>query len=512
MALQPSSDLLKGNLPMMPVMFRWLAVTLAACSVVLAQSAAVHAAEVRKAVWAGQFYPAEPSQLEQLIDDLARKAQSTAVAIPAAKPLRALVLPHAGYIYSGLTAAHASRVLRPGQFAKVVLMGPDHRIGFSNAAVSDVEAYETPLGRVRLHADARRLREKSTMFQSIEASDRSEHCLEVVLPFLQRFLHDFELVPIVVGPTDVAALTSEIETVLDQDTLLVVSSDLSHFLTYDQAVVQDRETIQSIVNFEPGQLARNNNRACGAVPLLVLMRIAHKFGWEPVVLHYSNSGDTAGDRSRVVGYAAIAFFGEASMENDQTKRQLSEDQGQALVKLARQTIMIKLGRQVPKDEADALAQRLQESCFASRCGTFVTLKIADQLRGCIGNLTASDPLQEGVRRNAIHAAFHDPRFPPLAPEELNRVQIEVSVLTEPQGLSYTDASDLIRKLRPHVDGVIIRKGAASATFLPQVWDQLPSPEDFLSHLCRKAGLPSYEWQNASLEVLTYQVQYFEEHH
>jgi AmmeMemoRadiSam system protein A len=242
------------------------------------------------------------------------------------------------------------------------------------------------------------------------------------------------------------------------------------------------------------------------------MQIAHKFGWEPVVLHYSNSGDTAGDRSRVVGYAAIAFFGEASMENTQTEQQLSEDQGQALVELARETIMEKLGRPVPKDEADALAQRLQESCFKSRSGTFVTLKIADQLRGCIGNLTATDPLEEGVRRNAVHAAFHDPRFRPLGSEELDRVQIEVSVLTEPQRLAYTDATDLIRKLRPHVDGVIIRKGGASATFLPQVWDQLTGPEDFLSHLCRKAGLPSYEWQKASLEVLTYQVQYFEEHH
>jgi AmmeMemoRadiSam system protein A len=319
------------------------------------------------------------------------------------------------------------------------------------------------------------------------------------------------LVPIVVGPTNVAALRSEIETVLDQDTLLVVSSDLSHFLPYDQAVVRDRETIQSILNFEAEKLARNDNRACGAVPLLVLMQIAHKFGWEPVVLHYSNSGDTTGDRSRVVGYAAIAFFGEASMQNTQTKRQLNENQGQALVKLARQTIMNKLGRQVPEDEAQALARSLRESCFKSRCGTFVTLKIADQLRGCIGNLTATDPLQEGVRRNAIHAAFHDPRFPPLASDELDRIQIEVSILTEPQALSYTDATDLIGQLRPHVDGVIIRKGAASATFLPQVWDQLPRPEDFLSHLCRKAGLPAHEWQNASLEVLTYQVQYFEEH-
>ncbi len=494
-----------------PVMSPWLAALLAAWSLIAAQSGVLHAAQIRKPVWAGRFYPAERIQLQQLIDDLTRQARSTQVALPAEKALKALVLPHAGYIYSGLTAAHASLVLKPGRFSKVLLLGPDHRVGFANAAISEVEAYQTPLGRIKLHPDARRLRERSERFQSVPASDHAEHCLEVVLPFLQRYLNDFELVPVVLGPTDVAALASELEPLLSEDTLLVVSSDLSHFLPYDEAVVKDRETIQTILSLKPQKLTRNDNRACGAVPLLVLIQIARRFGWDPVLLHYANSGDTAGDRSRVVGYAAIAFFGESSMKNAQNTRQLNEDQGQVLVKLARHTIMDKLGRQVPKSEADALDQRLQETCFESRCGTFVTLKITGQLRGCIGNLTAADPIKEGVRRNAIHAAFHDPRFSPLEVGELDRVAIEVSILSEPQPLSYTHATDLIRKLRPHVHGVIIRKGSASATFLPQVWEQLPSPEDFLSHLCRKAGLPSYEWQNASLEVLTYQVQYFEEH-
>jgi len=142
----------------------------------------------------------------------------------------------------------------------------------------------------------------------------------------------------------------------------------------------------------------------------------------------------------------------------------------------------------------------------------VTLKIGGDLRGCIGTLTGREPLVEGVATHALNAAFHDPRFGPLTAEELNRVTIEVSVLGEPQPLRYEGAADLIAKLRPHVDGVILRKGYASATFLPQVWEQLPKPEAFLSHLCLKAGLSGDAWRKGQLEVQTYQVQYFEESH
>jgi AmmeMemoRadiSam system protein A len=133
-----------------------------------------------------------------------------------------------------------------------------------------------------------------------------------------------------------------------------------------------------------------------------------------------------------------------------------------------------------------------------------------ELRGCIGSLTAVEPLIESVKRNAINAAFHDHRFPPLGTEEVDEVEVEVSILTDPQPLEYSDPEDLVKKLQPGEDGVIIHKGAARATFLPQVWDQLPEHEEFLSHLCMKAGLPAEAWQTATLDVLTYQVQYFEE--
>jgi AmmeMemoRadiSam system protein A len=153
---------------------------------------------------------------------------------------------------------------------------------------------------------------------------------------------------------------------------------------------------------------------------------------------------------------------------------------------------------------------LADRAFQSRRGTFVTLTIDGQLRGCIGNLEASESIAEGIKRNAVNAAFHDPRFPQLDAKELDKIHIEVSILTDPQPLEYRGSKDLIAKLRPHVDGVILRQGSAVATFLPQVWEQLPRPETFLSNLCRKAGLPGDTWQKGQLEIMTYQVQYFEE--
>jgi AmmeMemoRadiSam system protein A len=198
------------------------------------------------------------------------------------------------------------------------------------------------------------------------------------------------------------------------------------------------------------------------------------------------------------------------METNDSNARFTEKQGQLLVKLARSTIMKELAGKSPDTESDTLAPALQDASFQVHCGTFVTLKIQGQLRGCIGNLTSTVSVLDGVKRNAINAAFHDPRFSPLTAAELEQTEIEVSVLTTPLPLVYRQPQDLIQKLRVHVDGVIIRKGHLSATFLPQVWEQLPRPEDFLTHLCLKARLPADGWTNAELEVSTYQVQYFEE--
>ncbi len=192
------------------------------------------------------------------------------------------------------------------------------------------------------------------------------------------------------------------------------------------------------------------------------------------------------------------------MKNKPESRSFSQEQGKILISLARKTIADKLG-------ADSQAVTIPDDPeFTSRRGTFVTLKIDHELRGCIGSLSSDDRVVDGIRKNAVNAAFNDYRFTPLTQAELSRVDIEVSILTEAKPLNHSGGEDLLTRLKPGVDGVIIRKGSAGATFLPQVWEQLPLPRSFMEHLCAKAGLPRDAWTSADLQVSVYQVQYFEE--
>jgi len=185
---------------------------------------------------------------------------------------------------------------------------------------------------------------------------------------------------------------------------------------------------------------------------------------------------------------------------------LIEEEGQYLLKVARETIE---GELIPEKKTDH-AEPALPSVFHERCGTFVTLTIDGRLRGCIGHIIPQESLIEGIRINALNAAFKDPRFPALTEKEWGRVKIEISILTNPKPLSYTDGQDLLNQLRPGVDGLIIKKGYHQATFLPQVWEQLPVKEDFLGHLCMKAGLSRDVWKEGKLDVSTYRVQAFEE--
>ena len=484
-------------------------VLLGLCPVISFQVFAATAHDIRMPAYAGSFYPETQAELTALIKHLTDGVKQTHMNPPPKTSLKALIMPHAGYMYSGETAAHISLVLKENQFKRVLVLAPDHRVGFTGGAISDVTAYETPLGRIPLNPDAAMLRSKTPLFQAIPACDRLEHSVEVVLPFLQYFLKNFELIPIVLGRGGDLAdrVSSVLDPLMDENTLLVVSSDLSHYLSYQEAVATDRETINMILNLNADKLRTRENAACGKTPILVLINMARRHGWHPMLLHYSNSGDTAGDRSRVVGYAAMAFYGGLSMQNTSDSSQpLKKHQGQALIRLARQTIAQRLGKKFISVDPETLA----DSAFQDHRGTFVTLTINKQLRGCIGNLDAGESILAGIKRNAMNAAFHDPRFSPLNAREFDQVDIEVSILTEPKLLEYGDSKELLSKLRIHVDGVILRKGSASATFLPQVWEQLPRPEQFLSHLCMKAGLPADDWKKSRLEIMTYQVQYFEE--
>jgi AmmeMemoRadiSam system protein A len=185
---------------------------------------------------------------------------------------------------------------------------------------------------------------------------------------------------------------------------------------------------------------------------------------------------------------------------------LTEEEGQYLVETAKRTIQEALFNPKDKSQPDSVSSPK----FQERRGTFVTLTINGALRGCIGHIIPQESLMEGVRVNAMNAAFRDPRFRPLSQNEFDKIKVEVSILTEPKPLAYTDANDLLSKLRPGTDGLIIRKGYHQATFLPQVWEQLPNKKDFLTHLCFKAGLAGDAWTYDKLEVHTYQVQAFEE--
>lgn len=238
----------------------------------------------------------------------------------------------------------------------------------------------------------------------------------------------------------------------------------------------------------------------------LIRRLTDAAGQRPII-----QPPHTGLRALMMPHAGYAFYRDEPMLNQTDNRQpLTAEQGAALVTLARQTLADHFGETAVSADGHHLETRLADQVLQARCGTFVTLKMDDQLRGCIGSLSATVPIVSGVRDNALNAAFHDPRFSPLCKRELDRVQIEVSVLSEPVPLTYTDSVDLLTRLRPGVDGVIIKKGIASATFLPQVWEQLPQPEPFLSHLCMKAGLPADGWREGDLTVLVYQVQYFEE--
>ncbi len=474
-----------------------------------------HAKMTRPAAFAGSFYPADQKRLESIIKNFGRQAS-----MPDLEPsiegsdLRALIMPHAGYIYSGLTAAHGMMALEGRSYEKVVLLGPDHHLGFTGSAVTGFKFFDTPLGTIPVHPDAQKLLSQPGLFDKYPLDNPKEHSLEVILPFLQVGLaSSFSLVPVVVGKCDVEQTANAVEALLDKETLLVVSSDLSHYLNYDAARKKDLQTIDQILALDIKAFSSSKNSACGKNPLLVLMTIAAGKNLKPVLLHYANSGDTAGTKQQVVGYCAMAFFKKDNPEKQKASHKLhtvSAQQGLQLLRLARQTIGRKLKIQQEPVLVTDVYSDLTDPVYNEKFGTFVTIHLDGRLRGCIGSLEPERPLKDDVRANALNAAFKDPRFEPLTEPEFFKIRIEVSILSRPQTLSFSDGRDLVKKLRPGVDGVIIKKGMARATFLPQVWEQLPTPERFLSQLCLKAGLPADEWENKSLTVQTYQVQYFEE--
>jgi AmmeMemoRadiSam system protein A len=334
-----------------------------------------------------------------------------------------------------------------------------------------------------------------------------EHSLEVELPFLQRTLSDFRIVPVVFGQVDTAKVAKAILPILDEQTLIVVSTDLSHYHPYEEARTRDRRCVKAICDLQADSVRADD--ACGYAAVQTLIEIARQKGWKAQLLDYRNSGDTSGDKSAVVGYAAIAFFGAdgsaAALPAVSDVSKLTPQERQFLLELARKSVAAAVaGGDAPKEDA-AVSEK-----FGARRACFVTLTKSGNLRGCIGSIFPNEPLYQAVIRRAKSAATEDPRFPAVRPDELKEIEVEVSVLTVPKPLAFTSPQDLLSKLRPGIDGVVLGVENHVATYLPQVWSDLPDKRRFMSELARKAGLSAEDWQRPEAAVMTYQVEAFKE--
>jgi len=454
---------------------------------------------IRPAAVAGMFYPDNPAELKRVIADLLANAEpGAATHVP-----KALIVPHAGYVYSGAIAASAYVRLAAlrGRIRRVVLLGPTHRVWVRGLALPEAERFATPLGEVPLDREGmQRLADLPQVTRS-EAAHQMEHSLEVQLPFLQQVLGDFQLLPLAVGE----ATATEVAEVLEQvwggdETLIVISSDLSHFLPDALARMVDGGTVDAILALDSHL---THEQACGATPVNGLLLAARKHGLHPVALDVRNSSDTAGDPDRVVGYAAFAFQAEASPgKSRKVEADRAEvEKGVSLLTLAR--------AEIAKQFWENVAAPSAEPWMAEPGASFVTLTRQGDLRGCIGTLEAHRPLGLDVRENAVAAAFRDPRFMPLSRAEFDGIRVEVSVLSPHEALAVGTEKDALAVLRPGIDGVVFEYGHFRSTFLPQVWEQLPDPAEFLAHLKRKAGL-SMDFWSESVRLSRYTVSKWKE--
>lgn len=468
---------------------------------------------IRKAAVANMFYPGNAAALRAEVRqflDAAGKAEG-----PAPK---AIVAPHAGYRFSGAIAAKAYALLKPvaDRITRVVLLGPCHRVAVQGLALSGADYFETPLGRVEIDKEAEDSIRHFDQVGNFPPTHQAEHALEVHLPFLQELLGDFKLVPIVVGETPPSKVAEVLKTLWGgPETLIVISSDLSHFLNYDAAQQIDKRTCAAITSLDPGKIERNG--ACGRFPLGGLLHLAKQRGMNVETIELKNSGDTAGSKDKVVGYGAWAFYEPSETKrkvplnitlrrvdkpspspqrtnqtNDfeaQTKQLLSEH-GPHLLEIADRSIRYGLINNNPVK----LDLTSEPAALQSNGASFVTLKNRQkQLRGCIGSPIAHQALAKDIAQNAYKAAFSDPRFNAVQPEEYENLNLSISVLSPQAPMQIRDENDLLQQLRPGIDGLVIADGGRRALFLPSVWEQLPEPKQFLAQLKRKAGMAPDHW-------------------
>lgn len=496
------------------VMLCWVVLAPVAMRASAADTSRHESEQVRESVIAGTWYPSSASDLRAQIEHFLAEVPGQ----QAQGRLVALVSPHAGYRYSGQVAAHGYKFLQETKFDSVVVLAPSHHMRFSGVSVYDRGGFRTPLGVAPLDRDMiTDLMKREDSIRSIPEAHGKEHSLEIQLPFLQVLLPGFKLVPLVMGEQDMKTCEKLAEALFQctrgKSALVVASSDLSHFHSYDEARKLDQIVLDRLSAFDPKglheKLAAGECEACGGGPMVTAMLYARKVGADRgQVLQYANSGDATGIRNDprgVVGYVSAVFWitaAEKQSLSGAVKKVgvdlgLSGSEKALLHQIARENIEAKCrGTQPPRRHIESA--KLQEVR-----GAFVTLHKHGKLRGCIGHITGRSPLAETIAEMAVAAAFQDPRFPSLDVGELEEIQIEISVLTPLDRLR--DPEDI--QIGRH--GLVMKKGLRNGLLLPQVateqgWDR----RTFLENACIKAGLPRDAWKDGDTEIYVFSADVF----
>ena len=458
---------------------------------------------VRRPAVAGSFYPAEPQALMAAVDGYLNAVPKAA----ASEPLVALIAPHAGYPFSGPVAGYSFSQLKGRNVTRVVVIAPSHYEAFPFVAAYDGDSYRTPLGDVPVDKEFIRKLAKATPVVQISRRGHDmgprggEHALEVELPFLQRALGKFLLVPLVMGDRDFdqerALGLALAQLIQGPETIIIASSDLSHYHSHQEASRMDGKMLQALEHWDYRALSGNFRtgvwEACGGGPIIATMIAAEKMGANRAeLLKYATSGDTSGDKGRVVGYAAVAFTRSARSSAAESYT-LSAQERAELLAIAHEAV-----RMAVKEHKRYVPPEPRSAALLEERGAFVTLKKRGELRGCIGHTVPQQPLYLTVRDVAVYAALQDPRFPAVTAEEFNDLEFEISVLSP-----FRKVRDP-REVRVGEHGLLVRRGNKEGLLLPQVpveqkWDR----HTFLEQCCHKAGLNADAWKDRETDLFVF---------
>ncbi|MDO4183716.1 MAG: AmmeMemoRadiSam system protein B [Rhodospirillales bacterium] len=447
-------------------------------------------AQYRNPAVAGLFYPSDAENLSHIIDSQLNSDYQKHLSQP-----KIIIVPHAGYQYSAPAAAQAYMPIKDyaDKIKTVILLGPSHYVELTGAALPNADYFKTPLGQISVDNEILHELRQHKIFSLNSKAHEKEHSIEVQLPFLQKLLPDFKIVPIVYGNISPDELAQTLLPYVKRpDVLLVVSADLSHYHKYTDAVIMDTATAEKI---SEGKADVDYHHSCGAGGINTALLLASKLNLKPEVLALINSGDTGGDQNRVVGYGAWSFSNEGA-EVSHIEKEYSGLQGFAtaygeqVLSAARKSLEFAV-----QNKKYRPSRREYDDHLFDRGAVFVTLTKNGELRGCIGSLYPHQALVADVTGNAYNAALNDGRFSAITEDELNDIKISVSMLTGYERINYKDEADLLSQLRPGVDGLVIRDGNRQGLFLPSVWEQIPDSKNFLNNLKLKAGMSPSFWSN-----------------